>query len=403
MSRRRVLIVGATGAFGRRLARHLADEPGFELVLASRRRERALALSRELEAAGAAAALNAVAFDRAHAPGVPLARLAPWAVVDCSGPFQDADLALATGALGAGAHFVDLADAPAYLRRHAKVLDPWARALGVTAIAGASSTPGLSGAAVAALVQGWQRVDAIEIAILPGRRGHVGRAALAAAADWAGRPVPVWRDGRLTTTPGWLDARPVTLPGLCRRRRAAVVESADAAILGPRHAVTGSVTLRAGLESALERGALRALAWLRRAGLVRDAAPLVPAMAAVRALSIRFGSDRGGMQVYCRGVDGAGRTQEARWHLVADRGDGPCVPVLPAAAALRALQAGTVAPGAHLACDVLALPDVEREMAGYAIACGSDVGRAPSRAGDGRRVAGPRPAMRAGERVGTHT
>lgn len=367
MSPRRVVVVGASGTFGRRLARHLAREPAFELVLTARQRSRSQAICDALAAEGARAALRAVAFERGDSPGVAFTRLSPWAVVDCSGPFQCTDFALATAALGAGAHFVDLADAPAYIARHARALDGWARDMGVAALAGASSTPGLSGAAVAALVAGWQRVDDIDIAILPGGAGDVGPAVLEAVTSYAGRAVPLWQGGRLTSAPGWLGGGRLALPGEAHARRVALVETADAALLGVRYAVTGQVRCCAGLESRLEQTALRWLALARRARLIGDPAWLPGAAAVTRRVTRPLGSDRGGMIVRCRGIDTGGRAVEACWRLVAERGDGLVVPVLPAAAALRMLADGRLTSGAQDAGAVLSLADIEHEMGAYAL------------------------------------
>lgn len=87
--------------------------------------------------------------------------------MDCSGSSDTADFALAIAALGAGAHFVDLADAPAGTARRASALDAWARDMHAAAIAGAGTVPGLSDASVVALAAGWQWGDAGDIAILP--------------------------------------------------------------------------------------------------------------------------------------------------------------------------------------------------------------------------------------------
>ncbi len=110
----RILLVGATGVFGSRLAAHLAREPELELMLGSRSLGRAQALCDRLsERSETRAALKPVAIDVKRDAGPLITELAPSLVVDCSGPFQDADYRLAEAALRAQAHFIDLADAPA--------------------------------------------------------------------------------------------------------------------------------------------------------------------------------------------------------------------------------------------------------------------------------------------------
>ena len=359
---RRVLILGGTGVFGSRLARHLVRHPGglapLEVVVTSRDPRRA-----ERMAASLGPGMRGVAAEARDLRRT-LAAERPWAVVDCSGPFQGAGHGTARAILDAGAHAVDLADARDYLAGHG-ALDATARLRGVAALAGASSTPALSGAVARRLVGGWSRVEAIEFAIVPSGRSDVGRAVLEAVLSYAGRPVPVWRDGARAEVPGWLDWRDLEIAGL-GRRRVAPVETFDAERLGPLLRA-GRLTFRAGLDSGMERLGLGAVALLRQRGLVPDPRPLAGPLRRMRRLTRLTGGDAGGMVASATGADAQGRPCAARWVLVARRGDGPQVPTLPAAAALRALARGTVPPGARLADEVVDLAAIEAEAAPYAI------------------------------------
>ena len=155
---RRIVLIGATGFFGRRLAQHLAAIEGVELVLTSRSEERAQAVAKPL---GGGAKITAFAFDRDDASSVArLKMLSPWLVIDASGPFQSASYDLARAAIGLGAHWIDLADARDYLLGFGAALDQIASDSGGVARAGASSTPALSMAVVKDLTRGWERVTA---------------------------------------------------------------------------------------------------------------------------------------------------------------------------------------------------------------------------------------------------
>ena len=354
---KRVLVIGATGVFGERLARHLAAHHPFALTLTSRSHGRVGPLAHELGA-------QAAALDTRRGLDAVLRTVRPWAVVDCSGPFQSASHAVARAAIGAGAHALDLADAREYLLGYHDALDGPAHERGVAALGGASSTPGLSGAVARSLTAGWDAVNDLDIAIVPGGRGAVGRSVLRAVLSYAGRPVPQWRDGRPAEATGWRGGRTIRVPGL-GPRRIADVETVDAERLGPLLAVRGSVRFGAGLESFAEQRGLEALAWLRAHGLPLPRA-LVPLLHRARDLTRLTTGDRGGMVVRARGMR-EGRRVEARWTLVAERGDGLQVPTLPAAAALRALAEGRIAPGARLADEVLTPADIEREARPYAI------------------------------------
>ena len=354
---KRVLLIGGTGVFGRRLAHHLARHgPSMDLVVTSRSAARAEALAREIGARG-------TALDTRADLAATLRSLHPFVVIDCSGPFQGLDHGTARAAIEAGAHAVDLADARDYLRGYGTALDGLAREHGVAALGGASSTPALSGAAARALTEGWKRVDTLDFAITPGGRSEVGPAVLQAVLSYAGRPVPVWKGEAI----GWSGGHRVEMPGL-GPRRIAPVETADAEWLGPLLGVRERVSFGAGLESAIEQRGLEALAWFRERGWIDDPAPVLPLLRAARRLTRITTSDRGGMALWASGSDARGRAVRASWSLVATHDDGPQVPALAAAAAVRALLTDEIDPGARLADEVLALETILAEAAPYRIA-----------------------------------
>lgn len=367
---KRVVLVGATGVFGRRLARHLVGMGGIELVLTSRSAAKAEALAIELAAAGAPA-VRGTALERERDLVASLAALAPWLVIDASGPFQGAGYDVPTAALLLGAHVVDLADARDYLLGYPAALDELARKRGLVALAGASSTPALSAAAARDVTAGWRRIDSIDIAITPGGRSEVGPAVIAAVLSYAGKPVPIWREGELQAVEGWSRGEVVEMPGL-GARRVAPVETADAETLGPGLAVHSRVSFSAGLEASIEQWGLALLARLRRRGWLADLQRWLPWLLKGRQVTRLWTSDRGAMCVAASGIDGKGRPRAAYWSLLAENGDGPQVPTLAAAAAVRALLAGALEPGARSAAEALDLAMIEAEMAPYSLTTSQD-------------------------------
>jgi hypothetical protein len=67
------------------------------------------------------------------------------------------------------------------------------------------------------------------------------------------------------------------------------------------------------------------------------------------------------MTVEASGVDAAGQAARAVWSLVAEAGDGPAVPTLPALAAIRALADG------RLTERIIDLATIAREFTPYRI------------------------------------
>lgn len=359
---RRIVLIGATGFFGRRLAERLAALEGVELIVTSRDEMRARSVGRMIRGTHPNAQITVIAFDRHDPRGVERLRaLSPWLIIDASGPFQSASYDLARAALELGAHWIDLADARDYILGFEAALDPIARRKGLVARAGASSTPALSTAVVEDITRQWQRLDSVDIAIMPGGAGQLGAAVIRAILGYAGTTIATFEEGAAAEVTGWGSVNRVRVPGLGVRYHSPV-ETADAAVLPERFGVTSRITFYAGLGSRLEQFGLLFLAKLRKRGLVGNLKSLAPLLEAARRVTGLFASDRGGMTVDCAGLDADRRQIWERWCLIAEKGKGPNVPVLPAVALTRALISGGVEPGAGVAIGVLRLDTIEAEM-----------------------------------------
>lgn len=358
---RRVVLIGAIGFFGRRLADRLATTPQIALVVTSRDEARARQAAEAILVSHASASVISLAFERDGPESLERLRaLSPWLVIDASGPFQSADYRLARAVLDMGAHWIDLADALDYLLEFEATLDGFARSRGLVARAGASSTPALSDAVVASLTRGWRRIDTVDIAITPGGAGDVGEAVIGAILSYAGSPVAIFSEGQPAATYGWGSVRRSRIDGL-GVRYLSPVETADADLLPARFAITSRVAFYAGLESRVEQFGLLCLAKLRQIGVAGDLRRLAPLLRSARKLTSVTASDRGGMTVDCAGLDGDGRQICAQWKLIAEQGTGPNVPILPALALVRALLKGEVTSGAGPAVGILPLDAIEAE------------------------------------------
>ncbi len=382
---RTVVVVGGTGAFGERLVRGLVATTDLRVVVAARGSARAQALADGLAPACTTPActmtgrVTAVRLEVEAVDAAALRALDAWAVVDAAGPFRAGRHGLARAAIAAGAHYLDLADGRAFVAGFADALDAAARAAGVVALTGCSSTPALSCAALDHLTAGWARVDAVEVAILPGNRAPRGLAVMRSILGWAGQPVRVFLDGRWVERPGWGLTRRNRVPGL-GPRWSALAETPDLDQVPARYRVRRSSMFRAGLEQPLlHLGLLLASLPVRAAracGLRLDLAPAAPLLRWMAGLVHGLGTDRGGMVAEAAGLDAAGQPLRRRWILVAEAGDGPVIPTLPALAVLRLLDAGClIAPGARPCVDVLTLDAIAAEFAPYRITTTVDESR----------------------------
>ncbi len=329
----RVLLVGATGVFGRRLAEGLAGEPGIALVLAGRTAISLERLGRDLGGAPETAVI-----DRGRVTADDLRALAAGLVIDAAGPFQESDTTLIEVAIEARCHYLDLADGRAFVTGVHR-FDAAARAAGVVVLSGASSTPALSHAALDRLVAGWRGIDAIRVAIAPGNRAPRGLAVVRAILTYTGQPVRVFREGGWTTAPGWGLTHWRAIPGL-GRRLASLCETPDLDLLVERFQPRLAAEFFAGLELPLLHRGLALAGLAVRFRLLSSLAPLARPMRFLAALLEPFGTDRGGMVVEVAGRNAEGHATHARWSLVAAGGVGPYIPTLPALALARRLRDG---------------------------------------------------------------
>lgn len=358
---RSVLVVGGRGAFGSRLVAGLIETTDFDVVIAGRNPARPAAFG------AASERVRTLPLDRATVAAEELRRSGAFVVVDAAGPFQGAQYRLARAAIEAGVDYVDLADARDFVAGFG-ALDETARAAGVVALTGASSTPALSHAVLDRLTQDWRRIDTIEIAISPGNRNSPrGLSVIRAILSYAGKPVQVFAGGQWTSRPGWGLPIRRDMPGL-GRRWLSLCETPDLDLVPRRFALRQAGLFRAGLELSVMHLGLCAAGLLVRARLLPSLAPFARPFRWFAEGLKSFGSDRGGMIVEATGADARGQAVRALWSLVAEAGDGPAIPTLPTLAAIRALAEGSLSqPGARPCVGVLSLDAIEREFARYRI------------------------------------
>lgn len=362
---RRVMVLGATGVFGSRIAARLAHDARFELLLAGRREAPLKALRASIgDARLRIHVLDMGATDFLTA----LAALRPQLVIHAAGPFQGQDYRVAEACMAAGSDYVDLADGRDFVCGFSR-LDERARAAGRLLVSGASSVPALSSAAVDALLPGFGTLVAIEHAINPGNRTPRGDATVASILGYCGRPIRLWRNGRWDLARGWMDSRRQWFP--FGRRRVGVCDIPDLELFPARYPQARSVVFRAGLELPLLQWATWGMGVLVRLGLIRDLARHAPALRRMSEWFVRFGSDVGGMAVELHGTDKQGHPLHLCWWLDADAGDGPQVPVTPAIVFARRWADGLVAAKGAMPCmGLLTLEQIVEGFQGFALRTG---------------------------------
>jgi hypothetical protein len=381
----RVLVLGGTGVFGSRLCRLLAGHPGITLTVAARDRVAVDALACELGVVGRA-------FDWRSDLDRVLGEGGHDVVVHAAGPFRGQDYGVVECCIRHGVHYLDLADDAAFVHGIDSLHDAALRA-GVLVCAGASTAPALTGAVVEEALRA-HPVERVAFGIMPGNDAPRGPALVATVVGGAGKPIPD-QHGRHV----WGSLRRMRLPGI-GKRWVAPCDLPEPALFARRFAIRDTYA-GAGLEVSLFHVGLWSLSWLVRLGLVRTLAPVAPLLSSI-AERLRFlGTDRGGLRVELH----TGAVCRV-WCLIAEGGDGPFIPVTPAAALVRKLGNGLAARGALPCLGLLNLAEIEAEWrrAGLRVGAGwSDGTLRPSlyrrvlgaaydrqsRAGQGLHDAGP--------------
>jgi hypothetical protein len=349
----RILLVGASGVFGSRLAERLALEPGIALTLAGRT-QRPLEAVRTRIGGGAIRMLDRNSIEPRDLAGYDL-------VIDAAGPFQESAGALVEAAIAAGIDYIDLADGRDWVTRFPR-FDEAAKAAGVTLVTGASSIPALSHAVLDQLVDGWREVEAIRIGIFPGNRAPRGLSVVEAILSYAGKPMRVFRDGLWTEQWGWGGLHRVDA-GPAGKRWASVCDTPEQELMVARYRPTRSAEFFAGMELSVLHLGLTLLSMPVRWGWIRSLRPWSRPLLRVAQWLLPFGSDKGAMIVLAQGKDQAGETIRSEWRLNAEANRGPYVPVLAALAlARRWRDARQPAAGAQICSGILTIDEFQTDF-----------------------------------------
>jgi hypothetical protein len=335
----RILIIGAYGQFGRRIAQGLSADPGIALILAGRSIAHAMALRDELAARGACASLSVENIDvDAASLNERLRAIDPDLVIHTAGPFQQRDYRVAEASLACSAHYVDLADGRAFVGGIA-ALDAAARAQGCWIISGASSVPGLSAAVIAAHAPQFAKLASVESAISPGNRTPRGLATTRAILGYVGQPYRALIDGRWRNVYGWQSLRRTVAPGLVPRWLARC-DVPDLDLLPARYPTLRHCDFRAGLELRRMHLGLWLASWAVRYRLASNMRRWARPLLRMSEWWLEAGSDTGLMTVDMRGAGHDRKPLHLQWSIVAEHGSGPRIPATAAVVLARKLARG---------------------------------------------------------------
>jgi NAD(P)-dependent dehydrogenase (short-subunit alcohol dehydrogenase family) len=363
--KKRVLLCGGYGTFGYRAVERLGRDAELEIIIAGRNlasAEQAVAtIQPRLKARLSAAVVDATRPDLAV-----LRSLAPNAIYNASGPYQNQDYSLACAAIAVGAHYVDLADAREFVAG-IHVLDVAAKAAGVLVVSGASTVPALSSAVIDHYVPSFDKLTAITYGIAPANGFDPGVATTASILSSIGKPFETLRNGRNVRVHGWQGLWQHRFPEIGTRHLAAC-DIPDLALFPARYPNLCTITFGAGLEVSAMHFAMWGLSWVARCGLLSKPERLAKPLLALKPLFRAFGSDAGGMFMLLDGIGPNGKRKRVAWHVIARQNHGPLIPQTPATILTRKLLSGALTERGAMPClGLMSLAEFDTEVSDLSV------------------------------------
>ncbi len=341
-----IMVLGGYGFFGERISESLAaDTSSVRLLIAGRDAGKAAALAARLRLP-AAQAVGVDANDPALAAR--LRELGVNTLIHTAGPFQAQKYTVATAAIEAGCHYIDLADGREFVSG-IEALDGAARERGVTVVSGASTVPALSSAVIDRYLPRFKHLDTIEFGISSGGRAP-GLATVKGVFSYGGRPFQEWRDGVWRTTYGWLDLRRHLFPPPLGARWVSSCDIPDLTLFPKRYPTARTVSFHAGFASTLGHLAVCGLAGLVRARLLGSLVPFAAPLSRLTHSIEPLLSDAGGMFVTLAGEGLESNRLYISWNLLARQNHGPYIPCGAAIALARKLANGAALPKGAQPC-----------------------------------------------------
>ncbi|HUW99016.1 MAG TPA: saccharopine dehydrogenase NADP-binding domain-containing protein [Acidiferrobacter sp.] len=345
-----VLVLGGYGTCGRRIAEILNHDPEIECLIGGRDVRRG-------QIAAAALGVPFLAVDTQRVGSLNAALDGVFAVVNTCGPFRVHDYAVAERCARRGVYYVDMAEERPYILG-IQDLAPRALESGVTLVSGAGSALAFSSMLVDTIMDAFDTVEHIDIAVLSGNRNPRGLASVRSLLQAQGEQVRVCEHEQWRDVPNFSRGRAVRLPAPFGRRRLYITDAPETDILGKRYGA--SVTYRTGLELPLLNRGHAWLGALSRLGVIGDLTRLAGMLHMLQTGLRGFGQAAFGITIVIKGQR-KGQPVVRKAGLMA-REDGLSVSCIPAIALVRKWVTAGGTPGAFPCDGLLMLQDIAQEL-----------------------------------------
>ncbi len=354
-----IMILGAYGAFGQRIAQMLAAK-GHPLILVGRNHKKANALQALLKRLHPHTPCKVMCFDANSTLDDALNRSQPQVLIHCCGPFQGQGHEVLKSCIRHQVHYIDLADGREFVKDIQQYHEQ-AVAADIMAVTGASTVPTLSSAVLSYFQsQGMVTFDEVKYGISPGQKTDRGLATAQAVLSYVGRPIRS-EQGQVY---GWQGIYLQKYPDLSSRLMGHC-DVPDLDVL-PQHYPIKKLMFSAGMESKVLHMGIWMCSWLVRLGMPLN----LPKHAGFWMKLSRYfdvlGSSDGGMHVLAKGKDNQGQVLDLSWFIVAKNGDGPYIPCVPAVIlADRIMRKEKPAKGVYPCVGLIGLKDYLAELSPF--------------------------------------
>jgi hypothetical protein len=362
----RVLVLGASGQFGRRLSRRLAQLGGFDLLLGGRDERRLKVAQRQLRDVKPDAPIDIVPWD-IGAPGLPglLRSQKIDLVIHLAGPFQGQDYTVAEACLQAKVAYIDMADGRDFVAKFS-TLDAAARDKGIPLITGASTLPAVSSAIVDGMLENFSQLRGIDYGICAGLKSGLGLATLKAVLSYCGKPYSILNDGKRVTTFGLGRPRHHDFPPPVNRRYLVDCDIPDHDLFPARYPTLSHMDFGSCVDVPGLARMLSLMSLCAHKGLIRDwnglSILIEPAMKAMKFL----GSPHSGFFMRLEGKGPQGDPKAMLIEILARDGSGLEIPVTPVVLLVKKMLRGDVPTvGAYPCMGLFALAELKQELSAY--------------------------------------
>lgn len=351
MSKKKILILGGYGSYGRYIARVLAANPDISCVVAGRRPPRSENLP---------LGVGAVALDANNSASLKGVLGGTFAVVNVTGLFADQDYNIAENCAEAGVHYVDMADRREFIQSFPRLNETAERA-GVLLVGGAGASPTVSTLLVHTVAGEFDRINGIEVVRSAGNRNPGGMASLRGLLEQIGKPVRLKEGGLWRDYTSWSHSHRVRFPEPVGQRRVFVCDAPELDILPRRFGAEGA-SYRTGFELSVFNLGLSLVAALRRRNRLREPERLARGLMRLGSMLNRAGGDNEALGVLLHG-DKAGQPLTHEAFLVTRGSGGPVIPCSPVVSLIQHwVRDGVPRAGARLGYEVLDFNGLRDEL-----------------------------------------